>query len=168
MNTQPASLKVSVAGSRVFILISGRATFQCSVAFKTLVTEMWDRGSHEFIIDLRDCPTMDSTFLGVLSGLSQKMSEGKRLGTLSLVKPNQRILELLDNLGIGSLFPLVELVDSPPEDLKPVESAPASKKEFNQTMLDAHRTLTKIYAGNIPKFKDVIRYLEEDLKQLGG
>lgn len=168
MNTQPASLKVSVAGHRVFIVISGRATFQCSVAFKTLVSEMWDRGSHEFIIDLRDCPTMDSTFLGVLSGLSHKLSEGKPPGTLGLVKPNQRILELLDNLGIGSLFPLVELVDNPPQDLKPVESAPASKEDFSRTMLDAHQTLMKIYPGNIPKFKDVVRYLEEDLKQLGG
>ncbi len=111
---------------------------------------------------------MDSTFLGVLSGLSQRMTEGERPGTLGLLKPNQRILELLDNLGIGSLFPLVELVDSPLEDLKPVDSAPASKEILNRTMLDAHRTLTKIYAGNIPKFKDVIRYLEEDLKQLGG
>jgi hypothetical protein len=36
------------------------------------------------------------------------------------------------------------------------------------TMLEAHENLVRLSPGNLPKFKDVLAFLREDLKRLGA
>ena len=63
---------------------------------------MMDRGYRIFTIDIGNCPTMDSTFLGVLAGFGQKISRppnGQPNGrSIELLNPNTRISELLPAL----------------------------------------------------------------------
>ena len=35
-------------------------------------------------------------------------------------------------------------------------------------MLDAHQTLMELHQANVPKFKQVAEFLEQDLRKLGG
>jgi anti-sigma B factor antagonist len=44
----------------------------------------------------------------------------------------------------------------------------ADKSTTTRTMIDAHETLVAIAPENLPKFKDVLTYLREDLRQSGG
>ena len=69
---------VAVFDGTVCIKIDGRADFTSSFEFiKKLMGELWQRHYNHFMFDLRDCLTMDSTFLGVLSGIGLKFSGGK-------------------------------------------------------------------------------------------
>src|SRR2546425_4927787 len=103
------TLQVAVTDQAALVKISGRASFNCSVDFKTLVYELRDRGYRKFVLDLTECPIIDSTFLGVLAGFGLKLAETPGAGpAVTLLNPNQRILDLPDNLGVGHLFCVVQ------------------------------------------------------------
>jgi len=172
-------LQVCVGDSVVCIKIAGRATFHVSFDFKTLVLRLRQKGYTRFILDLTDCQLMDSTFLGVMAGLGATFHAGRNgdpPATLELLNPNQRILDMLENLGIGHFFRLIDKNAPTPTtpaaetelERAPSESvAAADKRVLSRTCLEAHKFLMEINPANVPKFKDVTRFLEEDLKKLG-
>jgi hypothetical protein len=52
MSNGPANLSVWVKDDLVCIRIAGRASFQCSVDFKTLVNSLRQKGHQRFVLDL--------------------------------------------------------------------------------------------------------------------
>jgi anti-anti-sigma regulatory factor len=159
-------------GERVVCFkIGGRANFTASVDFKAALNNLCHKGRTRFVLDLTDCLLMDSTFLGVLSGIGLRFStprDGAPVAVLELHNPNARVSDLIENLGIAHLF---QVSDGPPvsvEHLVCIEQAPPStdRKIITQTCLDAHRTLMGLNPANVPKFKDVAQFLAEDLKKL--
>lgn len=170
MSAPLSNLLVAVAEQAGFIKITGRANFAASVNFKTLVNELRSRGFKSFVLDLRECSTMDSTFLGVLVGLVIELNNGTPdggQGCLELLNPTQRIADLLENLGVAHLFRIVQgqnPVESALEPTAPGQASP-SREEVSKTCLEAHRVLMAVNPENIPKFKDVAQFLAEDLKK---
>jgi anti-sigma B factor antagonist len=171
MSNGPANLSVWVNHDMVCIRIAGRASFHSSVDFKTLINNLRQRGHSRFVLDLSECQLMDSTFLGVLAGLGlqfTQQSNGSRPASIELLNPSQRISELLENLGIAHLFQTYQA--SPPAGHQ-LTSMPApdynpDRKEISRTCLEAHKLLMEINPANVAKFKDVTKFLEEDLKKL--
>ena len=170
---QSPAMTVAVVEHTAYIKIPGRANFTSSVDFKTLVTELRVRGFDHFVLDLGECVTMDSTFLGVLAGLALRNADGQEITheghklKLDLLNPNDRISDLLDNLGVVHLFHILMETNPCTALFEPVTNdRPApSKEDISRNCLDAHKTLMEINPANIPKFKDVTRFLAEDLRQ---
>ena len=168
---QPSNLSVAVISSVAFVKVAGRANFTISVNFKTLLHELEHQGFHRFVLDLTDCPIMDSTFLGVLARISMDL-EGQRAGLvgqpITLLNPNAKVADLLDNLGVFSLFGVRNTGVQPPADYQAAAAlvGPApTKEQISRNCLDAHLALMAANPENIPKFKDVAKFLEEDLKR---
>ena len=168
-------MSVAVAGNVVFVKLPGRANFTTSVDFKTLINELRGQGFSHFILDLGDCVTMDSTFLGVLAGLALRNSDGKETTSsgerlkLELLNPNPRVADLLDNLGVVHLFNILQQPENPCTAMfEPVSTdRPApSKEEISRNCLEAHELLMRINPDNIPKFKEVTQFLAEDLRKM--
>jgi len=169
MGVSSSTLQVAVSDRAALVKISGRASFNCSVDFKTLLYELRDRGYDSFVLDLTECVIMDSTFLGVLAGFGLKLAEAPgEKPTVTLLNPNQRILDLLDNLGVAHLFCLAQGSDPLSAECREVRPAggAVSKADTTRTCLEAHRTLMNVNPANISRFKDVARFLAEDLKRL--
>lgn len=172
MNNTP-TLLVAVDDRAAVVKLTGRANFSMSVSFKRLLSELEQRGFDQLDLDLTECVTMDSTFLGVLAGTVLKNSEaanshaGRERPRLRLLNPNQRVTDLLDNLGVAELFETVrsERATSSAE-LAPAAEAKPTREEFSRTCLEAHRVLMKINPENAARFKDVADFLAEDLKKL--
>ncbi|MEO8425492.1 MAG: STAS domain-containing protein [Verrucomicrobiota bacterium] len=171
MSSSAPNLFVSVADSVVLVQIRGRASFTISADFKILIHGLVQKGYRRFILDLSECLVMDSTFLGVLAGVGLKLAgSAKNNGSSSieLFRPNPRVSELLDNLGVAHLFKFVNGAQSLPgkvESLRPVVPE-ASREELTRTCLEAHLTLMDINPDNVPKFKEVAKFLAEDLEKL--
>lgn len=168
MKSTPPILMVRIAEPLVFIKISGRATCQNSVDFKSLITGLISKGFKKFVMDLTECLIMDSTFLGVLAGTGVRINQETRNGSdnrIRLLNPNSRVSSLLDNLGV---LPVFEVATEPPADpatyqpLPPQGSAP-SRDEIRETSLEAHKFLMGLNEENYSKFIDVKRFLEETL-----
>ncbi|MDD2237584.1 MAG: STAS domain-containing protein, partial [Kiritimatiellae bacterium] len=65
---QDDKLLAAVTGDTAYLVVRGRATFKISPGVKTLFTSLAEKGIQQFILDMSDCPGMDSTFMGVVAG----------------------------------------------------------------------------------------------------
>jgi anti-sigma B factor antagonist len=163
-----SALCVAVVEHTAFIKVPGRANYASSIDLKNLVGELRQAGFSEFILDLRECLTMDSTFLGVLAGLVLRNNHPEpEAPTIELLNANSRVLDLIENLGVLSMFK-VKNEDAPSTLIfEPTNDHPEpSKEEVTRNCLDAHRTLMNLNPANIPKFKEVTQFMAEDLKKL--
>ena len=150
--------------------IAGRANFSFSPDFKTLLTELNQKGYHRFVIDLSECVLMDSTFLGVLAGYGIKLNQAGAPDQrgIELLNANARVTELLENLGALHLFKTTSGVLPLPEGIqaRTPQSINPSHEEITRTSLEAHQTLMAVNPENVDRFKDVTKFLAEDLKTL--
>ena len=165
LGLEPAKLYVADLGKRALVRISGRANCLSSVPFKRVINGLIERGRRAFTLDLSDCQLMDSTFLGVLVGLNRTLGQAEPAGGFSLYQPTEPVRVLLDNLGILELFSMAESLGQA-EAGEPVEAGGAADKtELTRTSLEAHQSLIDANPENAVRFKEVTRFLEEDLKQ---
>jgi len=169
-----------------FVKVVGRGSFQNSGCLKAFYLQLLKEGIHRFVVDLETCTYLDSTFLGILLGLGLKVKDANNgHGRLHILNASPRNLELLKNLGLDRLIH-IQGKDDPDamgngagipngrgpssSDLHAVEkkleevACPVpTRQEAAPTILEAHEALMEFDARNIPKFKDVVEFLREDL-----
>lgn len=159
------SILVSQGDDKALIRVLGRGSFKNARHVKCYADKLLERGTTHFILDLQECTHMDSTFMGMLAGLSVNLR--KNNGTPpQIVNASPRNLELLQGLGLDRVLD----IPSEPLDLSTIEFSSVkpeepgtSKKELTKTMLEAHENLLEVDKKNAPKFQDVITYLREEL-----
>ena len=172
MNTPSAKLLVLVGEQFACVKIVGRANFNSSIDFKTLIHELRDRGYQYFVLDLAECVLMDSTFLGVLAGFGLRMNvlpNDSPQHRIELLNASPRIVELLENLGVLHLFKLGQGCRVQPgvlENSTPVVPGNPTREEITLACLEAHQTLMALNPDNVARFKDVAQFLAEDLRKL--
>jgi anti-anti-sigma factor len=155
-----------------FIKVVGRGSFQNSGCLKAFYLQLLKEEVNRFVVDLENCTYLDSTFLGILLGLGLKLKETGN-GRLHILNANPRNLELLKNLGLDRLIQ----IDVSPAGLNGIvekqqlEEMPCpvpTRSEAAPTILEAHKNLMEFDPRNIPKFKDVVEFLREDLGHVAG
>ena len=167
---QPATtLSVCVRGNAACVKIAGRANFTSSPDFKRLMHQLREDGCESIVLDLTGCVLMDSTFLGVLAriGRESESGNGRPACRVELFNPTERVVELLDNLGVMGLF---HVVHQAPDlgRFEPVQSGNASRVELNRTCLEAHQTLMDTSPENERRFKDAAEFFRKNLKENNG
>jgi anti-sigma B factor antagonist len=170
MGTPSANLSVLVGSNFACIKITGRANFSSSPDFKTLIEQLTQKGYAHFIVDLSECVLMDSTFLGVLVQFGLKLNPSNQDGRpgIELFNLNPRVTELLENLGALHLFKILSGQLTLPDDVKAStpESIHPTHEQITRTCLEAHQTLMAVNPENYARFKDVTKFLAEDLENL--
>lgn len=168
MSTSASDIQVGTAGKRVFIKIDGKGTHANSQPLREFVLGMVEQGYRDFRLDLQNCTYMDSTFLGMLVGVSLRLKEADST-PLEIVHISERNLDLLETLGIEQFFRIEANAASDAEKPETLESLPegsGSKRERAETMLQAHETLASVDKNNLLRFKDCIAFLKEDLAKM--
>ena len=157
-----SKILVSYSGPMVWVRVEGNGSSANSTALRKFAKEMIHRGAREFVVDLVNCQGMDSTFMGTLAGISFWIRELGE-GSLSAVNLNERNAESLSNLGLDQLFNVGVSNIGKDEQVLPIPSD-ENRSTRAETMLEAHEALVKSAPENISKFKDVIQFLEEELR----
>ena len=154
----PASVLVGLSGQTVWIRVSGRGSFQNSTGLKDFSAEMMQRGHHDFVVDLKDCELMDSTFMGTLAGLALRLGAS---GKLHVIRANARCTQVLKNLGLDRILSLEEeALSSPPGSaLHDAEENPP-REARRETIIEAHENLLAANPENAVRFRDVIDFLK--------
>ena len=150
------------------VKVGGRANFATSVDFKTVLAGLETKGYPVIVIELSECSLMDSTFLGVLAAFGVKLNPGGEdcvKQVIELRNANERLLELLENLGVLHLF---KTCQGELPDCREIASAVCnpSREALAQASLEAHQTLMEINPANVSRFKDVTKFLAEDLERI--
>jgi anti-anti-sigma regulatory factor len=168
-----------------FVKVVGRGSFQNSSCLKAFYLQLLNDGVHRFVVDLGACTYLDSTFLGILLGLGLKLKESGD-GLLNILNASTRNLELLRNLGLDRLINIhgtessrlpsgfgengksaqgMKLSGIKEDQLEEVACPVPTRAEAAPTILEAHEALMQFDPRNVPKFKDVVEFLREDLGQ---
>ena len=161
-------LQAAFCDHTVLVRISGRGSFKVAAPLKQFIAKVAaERPVLTVAIDLKECIGMDSTFMGVLAGLSGRLRKNNQ--TLEVINLSTKNAQLLKTLGVDQVLSFYE--DGHGHDLAAgtVEAVPtdqASEKEMAETALRAHEKLAEICDENQPRFKRVIELLKEDVDRL--
>lgn len=152
----------------IVVRIEGRASFQNSGCLNDFFGEMLKQGKSSFVLDFKNCTSMDSTFLGVLAGAALELRKRKPPGTLVLARASQRNLELMRNLGLHRIV-TVDAGDFPMSFGQAATQLPCnpnrSELEQARVVLQAHENLVATDESNRSKFQDVLTFLRDRVGQ---
>jgi hypothetical protein len=125
---------------------------------------MVEEGNRNFVIDFQNCSSMDSTFLGILVGLSLKLRKLDEKGNLTLLNLIGRNLETVQNLGIHKIAHVSSEFISNPNELKNLELKNVNQQTCPELIYNAHKTLMDLNEKNSRIFRDVVNYLEQKVE----
>jgi len=152
--------------------VKGNASFKESTSVKRFGSAAIDSGCNLIIFDMAECLGMDSTFMGVMAELAMRVRTETN-GRLIAMNLTPKTLSLLSTLGLNRLIDCYQAGYLPQEikevlaevmDLTELPAADEDKLASLTTMLEAHRNLVKAAPENMARFKDVISFLDQDLK----
>lgn len=161
MDVPADSLEVAIKDGVAFVRVSGRGSFRAGPAVKQFGTGALDRGCRLLRVDLASCTGMDSTFMGVLAGLA--LMARKVQGEVVLCAVSEKNAANIRTLGLGHLVRIEEGSGRAAPASCGVLNTAADRQTLTETMLAAHETLVDVSVDNLPKFKDVLAFLKEDL-----
>jgi anti-anti-sigma factor len=167
-----SSLLVGRIGDALWVRVESRGSFKNSPDLKAVAESAIRRGIKQIVVDLAECPIMDSTFMGTLTSLHlalEKMPGGG--GRLMVLNANERNLDLLQSLGLDHVFhvdkdgtdlpELRRLVDE--EILARAKFQPLDKTEHAALVLEAHEALAGANPANRDRFRDVVSFLRSEV-----
>jgi len=159
MSLHPTIFADTESGPEVWIRVEGRGSFQNSPALKEFSRKLIEEGRRKFVVDLKCCPAMDSTFMGTLAGLAIRLRDTGN-GELWVVNRNERNAGLLAGLGLDPLFSDKPLPSEQIAECKQAIHHPGDKASTRETMHEAHAACITVDPRNADKFKDVIEHLK--------
>lgn len=173
MKPQIDTILVLLKGPIAFVRILGRGSFKVSGSLKEFGARISHMPNIRLVMDLSECISMDSTFMGVLAGLSFQFRK-QQAERIQLVNVTPKLQGLIATLGLNHLVDTIEAGSLPEEyttvlgQQPPLEELPTpvtDKENVARIMLEAHENLVRASQDNIARFKDVIAFLREDLKR---
>lgn len=155
----------AVLKDTAWIRIEGRGNFLNSHPVKSWVLSKMEEGFSSLIINLADCKSMDSTFMGALTGASLRM---KRLGrspiTLANITAHNR--RLLETLGLDNFFTLKEKLEIDTDlEWERLHIESLGKLETTKHMVEAHEQLIDTGEAAKKQFQGVHDMIKKDLKK---
>lgn len=153
----------------VVIRVAGRGSFHNSMELRKIADAMVarsDGNSTRFIIDLKECVTMDSTFMGVLASIG--LNQLKTLGDKTVVvNANSQNLRLLSTLGLTQFMNVRQSPEGGPSlansSFQAMDKTAVSRAEHIVHMIEAHKDLCEIDPENNLRFENVLKYLQDSL-----
>ncbi len=170
---QSDSLMVAQGGTCAVIRVMGRGTFKTSPALRQFTLKMIDAGRFRFVLDMKECTGMDSTFMGVLAGTALRLKK-RQGGEILMVNVSPKIGDLLETLGLRKLIgtaqgereaDLLAEIARLSGGAKLAVTGPGDRKITAETMLAAHEDLVKAVPSNLGEFQDVLRFLRKELEE---
>jgi anti-sigma B factor antagonist len=186
------SIILGYCGEVVWLRVEGAGSRENSADVATHVQPELQRGKRSFVVDLEMCTSLDSTFMGMLIGLSKQITQAVQ-GCLHVINAQGRNAQLLRGLGVQYFCQITE--DDGPFAKRSLDEAcecgdgttplaqptatrddvvycgtlahqDLTKRELTEHCLKAHTTLCEAGKENQEKFQHVVELMEQKLVQL--
>ena len=165
MSPGPNFVEVARIGDAVLFRIHGLGNMLTSPAIWGLAERMLEEGISKFAFELSDCTGLDSTFVGMLVGLSQRIKLLEQGGWICLTNPPPRVRQSLEVLGASrfvntrSGFPFDEI------EMQRLDVEAVSPQKRLEVIRRAHRALVEIDTENREKFREILERLEAEMQE---
>lgn len=162
-----SAISVACFNQDVWIRVEGCGSFECSTGLREYAKMMIEQGYLNYIIDLKNCHQMDSTFMGTITGIAQYLSKNCG-GALQVVNVSEHNKELMEGLGLDQLFSIYPLIlghktpssnNDHPFFTTPSLLAKNAKAASRDTLLSAHKALVLANNANAEKFRNIFDYI---------
>lgn len=152
--------------SGVFILkLSGDVRLTLSATLDSQAQRLADMpGLETVMVDLREATNVDSTALGFLAKVALAVRDRLEQPP-TIVVDNPDVRRMLDVMGFGDYFTLVE---SPIQETSELDDLPlvnADERVLQERILEAHRILMHMSEHNREEFQPLVKLLEEQHRQ---
>ena len=128
-----------------------------------LANRMVNEGYKRFIIDLKDCTGMDSTFMGTLVEIAA-LSPPPR-DTLMVINPSKHNQNLLESLGLANIVMIRPgRTRIPPVEVEVIADVVAPAAKRIALTRRAHENLIRIDKRNEAKFGPFLEQLSRELR----
>ena len=164
MATAPGSLFVARAGSTVYIRVTGLGIASIGLDLWDFAEEMERQGYYRFIVDLDECQSFDSTFMGVLVGVAEAAGKEEGGGVM-VIHPSPHHRKLMTEVGLTKILTVREDPVDIPSGLQMTalyELARTSEKRI-QMIREAHEQLCELDERNRAKFGAFLDMLSREI-----
>jgi anti-anti-sigma factor len=143
----------------------GRVDYMLATSINRFADQLLEKGGiGGLIFDLTEAENLDSTNLGLLARLAERVRTAGG-GKSVIVSTSDNINCVLRSMCFDQIFDIVtDPAEFSAEGTDEIEAAPQSQEELLNTMLDAHRTLVTLSEADRLQFQDVVACLESELK----
>lgn len=169
--TTESSIFVGTFDGFSWIRCEGKGSFLNSPTLKIFGLDRISAGEKCLVIDLQACTSMDSTFMGTLAGLANRLV-AQNGGVLQIADSGERNRHSLEDLGLDFLMEIDPssakwhgALETIRAELKPPQT-PSQLGAILKTVhvLEAHQTLSDTNAKNLHAFSNVVNLLESELE----
>ena len=142
------------------IKMVGRIAYKISPNFDLFLEKVKDSLEiNNFVVDLTEATHIDSTNLGLLAKLN-RFSRTKSDCPPTLISTNAAINNLLLNIGLSSIFDIVDNVGDIQSTFDKLPHMKDAGDRVAEIMLKTHLELTEMSKTDNELYKDVVRYRE--------
>lgn len=168
------NLTAAYIDNTAVIRIEGRGSFKISPPMKQFIHQVIDQKSAQRIyVDMSECMGMDSTFMGVLAGISCYIKSKPDI-LFKLINLSEKNQKLLNTLGVDRVVDYSlsttadeqELIGELNKEAHALEADFTDQLNAAKVTLAAHETLVNINPENYNKFKSVLELLQDDVDSL--
>lgn len=170
------NLTAAYIDQNAVLRVEGRGSFKISPPMKQFVQKVINTNSAKrILVDMSDCTGMDSTFMGVIAGLSCLIKSKPHL-SLKLINLSEKNKKLLVTLGVDRVVDYSmstsneeqHVIKQEASKTQHLETDFSNKLDTAKTTLEAHETLVDINPDNYNKFKSVLEFLQDDVRSLSN
>lgn len=166
MSSPAFIISVGCFDSLAWLSFSGKGSFNQTSSIKKWGEDSLAKGIMHLIVDLENCHSMDSTFMGTLAGLATTYRQRGGKVTV-LTEENTSLVHSFEELGLTSILH-INPIDAPwlsqkkfyRDSLTPLQSAPHPPK--SSTILDAHLRLCEVNPENNARFANLLEILHKE------
>lgn len=162
MAEETGTIVVGCADATVVVHVRGVGNLFNSYPLQAFLGTMLEESAGDFVFDLESCTHMDSTFMGVIAGLAQRLQRAGK-PRAQVVHASSPALGLMKRVGLTHLVDLAERDIPPLEAPVILESAELTKLDRGRHMLYAHLQLSDLSARNREQFAILIKTLKNNV-----
>jgi hypothetical protein len=155
----------------VYIRVVGLASMNNCTLLGEVLSGLRAEGFQRLMFDLAACSGFDSTFMGLLLGLTRPedgADEGPGAAVV-LVNASPEHRRLLAEVGVDRLVRLLaEPLEFPQTELRRLEEQPVAPQRRIRSIFSAHENLVRLGGANVEKFGSILESLRRELGDQGG
>jgi len=145
--------------------IDGRGSMNNVHLFMEICGESIKNGHKKIIVDFANCIGLDSTFMGSLVVIDDRLKSIK--GELLLIQVNEKVRDLLTMLGVLEIVKIGNTLSLPANlTFEKITNFNISDMERIKLIHQAHKQLVESNPKNISQFGFFLKALEAELKDL--
>ena len=163
------TFKIATLGNSGYVEVYGPGNMNITPVLKDICYAMMDEQKTMILVDLKTCDIVDSTFMGTLVGIQERMTAVWGIeGKLLIINPSDEHLRLFDMVGISHMIHTVpDIIDVPDFALTGIPVGKVDREEKLRVIVEAHEKLIQLNDINKDKFEKFLGVIKEEMNQDG-